>query len=192
VAIFARKIIDMKYQLSQYISQIEDPRRKQGQRFSLENLLIIIIMGILSGYQGLKGLARFAKSNEEELTDVLSLKHGVPKFNSLRDFLQNIDSALLAVRFVEWAQQYHSTWGDDFISLDGKAIKSTVGGGNTSLQHFVAVVSAFGHTSGMVYGMKSYENGKSSEIACLRDLVENLGLKDKTFTMDALHTQKKL
>jgi len=40
--------------------------------------------------------------------------------------------------------------------------------------------------------MKSFENGKSGEGQALRDLVEQLGLKDKVFTMDALHAQKKL
>jgi DDE_Tnp_1-associated len=182
----------MNYQVSKFTGKFSDPRRKQGQRFSLDSLLIIILMGILSGYQSLKGLARFAKSNEAELTDTLSLKHGVPKFNTLRDLLQHLDANVLANSFIEWVRQYHAEWNDEFIALDGKAIKSTVEGGNTSFQNFVAVVSAFGHTSGMVYGMKSYENGKSAETQCLRDLVEKLGWIDKTFTMDALHTKKKL
>jgi DDE_Tnp_1-associated len=181
----------MGYQLSKFIGQFTDPRRKQGQRFSLESLLIIILMGILSGYQSLKGLARFAKSNAEELIDTLSLKHGVPKFNTFRDMLQHLDADLLTQHFIAWAKQYHKDWGDEFVALDGKAIKSTVAGGNTSFQNFVAVVSAFGHSSGMVYGMQSYENSKSGETQCLQDLVEKLGCVDKTFTMDALHTKKK-
>lgn len=182
----------MNYQVSKFIGKFSDPRRKQGQRFSFESLLVIILMGILSGYQSLKGLARFAKSNESELTDILSLKHGVPKFNTLRDMLQHIDADLLTCGFIEWARHYHAEWGDEFIALDGKAIKSTVEGGTSSFQNFVAVVSAFGHKSGMVYGMSSYEHGKSAEPECLRDLVEKLGWIDKTFTMDALHTKKKL
>ena len=54
-----------------------------------------------------------------------------------------------------------------------------VNGGNTSSQSFLSVVSTF-------------ENGKSSENRALCELVKNLGLKGKTFTMDALHTQKTL
>ena len=41
----------MDYQVSKFLGELSDPRRKQGQRFSLESLLIIILMGILSGYQ---------------------------------------------------------------------------------------------------------------------------------------------
>jgi hypothetical protein len=80
--------------------------------------------------------------------------------------------------------------GDAFIALDGKAVKSTISGSNTNLQSLVSVVSAFGHQSGLVYGMKSFESGKVGEVQALRSLVEQLGLKDKVFTMDALHTKK--
>ncbi|NJK84370.1 MAG: ISAs1 family transposase [Saprospiraceae bacterium] len=182
----------MNYRVLEFTGQIKDPRRKQGQRFPLEPLLIIILMGILSGSQSIKGLARFAKSNEEELTEQLKLKHGVPKFNALRDFLNHLDASLLAICFMSWVKSYHPDWDDEFISFDGKAVKSTVSGGNTSLQNFVAVVSAFGHKSGMVYGMEGYENGKSAETQCVRDLIEKLGLNDKVITLDALHTKKKL
>lgn len=181
----------MNYRIFEFTGQIQDPRRKQGQRYSLESLLIIILMGILSGHQSIKGLARFAKSNEEELKECLCLKHGVPKYNTLRDLLLHLDADLLASCFSNWVAQYHPDWSDEFIAFDGKAVRSTVSGGNTSLQNFVAVVSAFGHSSGMVYGMESYENGKSAETQSLRDLIEKLGLKDKVFTMDALHAKKK-
>ena len=92
---------------------------------------------------------------------------------------------------IGWVQNYLSGSADEFISLDGKSIKSTANGGQTKLQNFVAVVNAFGHRSGLVYGMKAYENGKSGEAQALRELIGQLGLDGKVFTMDALHAQKK-
>jgi hypothetical protein len=178
------------YQIKDFAKSITDPRRKQGQRYSLENLLIIILMSILSGCQSLRGIARFSKSNEEELKDVLCLKHGVPNFNTFRDLMLSLDLQIVTTSFISWVASSHDTLSDDFIALDGKAIKSTVTGGNTGLQNFVAVVSAFGHESGIVYGMESYENGKSGETKSLQALVEKLGLKDKVLTLDALHTKK--
>lgn len=120
------------------------------------------------------------------------MKHGIPKFNTIRDVLNAINSDLIAQTFITWMQQYHIDFDDDFVALDGKAVRSTVGGGNTSLQNFIAVVSAFGHKSGIVYGMETYENAKSAESQTLRDLVTKLGFTDVIFTMDALHIQKKL
>lgn len=182
----------MKYKMSDFISTLEDPRRGQGQRHKLQDVLLMVIMAILSGHQGLKGFARFAMSNKEELTEVLRLKHGVPCYYTFRAVLTGLNEQLLARKFMAWVKTYHPDLDDEFIALDGKAISSTTSGGNTSLQNFISVVNAFGHQSSMVYGMKSFENGKSGEAQALRSLVKQLGMKDKIFTMDALHSQKKL
>lgn len=182
----------LAYKIPDFTMTLEDPRRGQGQRHKLQDVMIIVIMAILSGYQGLKGFARFAASNEKELTEVLNLKHGVPCYFTFRAILTGLDEQLLAQKFTEWVKSYHPDLGDDFIALDGKAVASTISGSQTKLQNFISIVNAFGHQSSMVYGMKSFENGKSGEAEALRTLVIQLGLKDKIFTMDALHSQKKL
>ena len=181
----------MQYDLLEFFNSIEDPRRKQGQRHLFKNLLTIIIMAILSGHQGLRGFTRFAKANAEELTQVLDLKYGVPSYSTFQALLIELDDQIIAAKFIEWVKKFVSPSADDFIALDGKAIRATTNGGNSKLQNFVSVVSAFGHQSGLVYGMKSFENKKSGEGQALRELVNQLGLKDKVFTMDALHAQKK-
>jgi predicted transposase YbfD/YdcC len=40
--------------------------------------------------------------------------------------------------------------------------------------------------------MNAYENGKSGEGTAVRELMKQLGLTDKIFTMDALHCQKNI
>ena len=148
-------------------------------------------MAIISGEQGLRGFSRFAASNESELTEILNLKHGIPCFFTFRAVLNGLEEQLLAQKFISWVKKYAPESQDDFIAIDGKAVSSTATEGKSELQNFVSVVSAFGHQSGLVYGMKSFENGKSGEAETLRQLVNQLGLKDKVFTMDALHVQKK-
>jgi hypothetical protein len=150
-------------------------------------------MAILTGAQGFRGFHRFAISNKEELCAVLDMKHGIPKYNTIRSVLLGIDDKVLVKEFIKWTQNYLPEIATDgFIALDGKAVKSTSNGGNTSKQNFVSVVNAFGHASGVVYGMQSFENSKSGEAQALRNLVKSLGVKDVVFTTDALHTQKKL
>lgn len=181
----------MDYDIRQYFKMLEDPRRPQGQRHSLEDILTIVIMAILSGYQGFRGFARFAKSNEEELVDVLNLKHGVPCYHTFYSLLTTLSESILVDTFVEWMKGYHPQILDDYVALDGKSVKSTVSGGNTASQNFSSIVSAFGHQSKLVYGMQSFQNKKSGEIEALQNLVGKLGLVDKVFTVDALHTKKK-
>lgn len=179
----------MEYNLFNFFTELQDPRRGQGQRHRLEDVLLIVIMAILSGHQGLRGFSRFATSNSEELTNLLNLKYGVPCFFTIRAVLMGLNEDLLAEKFSTWLKAYHSE--DTFVALDGKAVRGTSSGGNSSTQNFVSVVSAFGHRSGLVFGMKAFENGKSGESEALRQLVERLGMQDKVFTMDALHSQKK-
>lgn len=182
----------MNYKMFEFFSSLEDPRRGQGQRHSFTNIMTIVIMGILTGEQGFRGFYRFAKSNAEELTAVLDMKHGIPRYNTIRGALLSIDEDVLVKEFIKWTQNYalEATPADDFIALDGKAIRATTSGGNTSKQNFVSVVNAFGHKSGIVYGMQPFENGKSGETEALRKLVEKLGIKEVVFTLDALHTKK--
>lgn len=182
----------MQYNLKAFFSTLSDPRRPQGQRHSLENILTIVIMAIISGHQGIRGFERFALNNAPELTEVLGLKHGVPCYYTFQTVLTALNEQVVVHHFISWMRQYQADLADTFISLDGKVVKSTVHGGNTAFQNFISVVSAFGHQSGMVYGMKTFENGKMNERQVLRELVADLGLSDKVFTVDALHTQKNI
>lgn len=180
----------MNYKITEFLDSLTDPRRGQGQRHSLQNILTIVMMAIISGHQGIRGFARFASSNKKELTEVLDLKHGVPCYYTFQTVLNSLNEQILAQKFMTWMSQYYPVLDDNYIAVDGKTVKSTVLGGKMSSQNFVSVVSAFGHQTGMVYGMTAFENGKSGEAQSLRDLVQQLGLSQKVFTMDALHTQK--
>ena len=181
----------MSYSILEFFDSLEDKRRSQGMRHKFGDLMIIVIMAILSGHQGIRGFTRFAKANDKELTQVLGLKHGAPGYNTFNTLIGSLEKQLYAKKFMEWVKKSFSDTRDEFIALDGKAIRATASEGCTELQNFVSVVSAFGHQSGLVYGMKSFEQNKANEAEALRELLVELGFANKVFTVDALHTQKK-
>lgn len=180
----------MQYDFSSYLASLTDFRRKQGQRYPLPALLTIVLMAILSQKQGVRDVARFAQANAETLIALLHLKHGVPKYATFQSLFSHLSAQELTTKFIVWLRQYHPDLADDYVCLDGKAVKSTVTGGTASSQSFITVVSAFGQRSGLTYGIESFQNNKSGEAAALRDLVEKLGLQDTIYTADALHCQK--
>jgi len=51
--------------LIHYLEQIEDPGHKKGIRHQQLSTLIIMIMAYRSGYNSLRGMARFAKTHHE-------------------------------------------------------------------------------------------------------------------------------
>lgn len=181
----------MQYNLLEFLTGFKDPRRGQGQRHPLPAFLAMILMAIISGHQGLKGFARFMKSNQAELVSIFQLKHGVPTFGTVRTLLQSIRPEELAARFAAWMEKHLVQEQDQWVALDGKALNSTVQDAQGSLQSFVYVVSAFAQRSGLVHHLRSFESGKAYEAEVVRQMVAQLGLQEAIVTLDALHCQKK-
>ncbi|MCB1658703.1 MAG: transposase family protein [Pseudomonadales bacterium] len=53
--------------LEHYFLEIPDSRRPAGRHYKLSKLLLALTLGVLSGYQGCRELARFMRHNQEEL-----------------------------------------------------------------------------------------------------------------------------
>jgi hypothetical protein len=92
--------------------------------------------------------------------------------------------------FKQWILENDLVNSENWISIDGKSIRSTVTDYNSINQNFVSIVSAFAHNTGIVIMSESYQNKKSSEISVVENLIQALGLQDMTFTLDALHSKK--
>jgi len=177
--------------LVEQLSQINDFRRKQGQRFSLPQVLLIITMAIMSGRYGYREIASFAKANRDELVDKLKLKQSkVPSHVTIREVIMNVDFNLLNQAFSQWALGYVTIEKDDWLSIDGKSIRSTVENYNNAYQNFVSMVSVFSQKRGQVIKTATFESKKMSEVSVVRGLLEALDLKDVVFTFDALHCKK--
>lgn len=181
----------MTYNLLDYLRRLKEFRRKEGLRYPLAAVLSMCIMAILSGAKGYREFARFMKANKSELVLVFRLKHGVPSHVTIREILQKVDLKELTTEFAAWMSQYHASTPEQWVSVDGKALGSTVKNPHNELQNFVSVVSFFGHQSGLVYTLQDFDWGKSYEPHVVRQLIENLGLEDLILTLDAVHCQKK-
>jgi hypothetical protein len=177
--------------LIEELSQIKDFRRKQGQRFELPQVLLIIIMGIMSGRYAYREISTFAKANQNDLVNQLKLRNSkVPSHVTIREVIMNIDFGLLNQAFSQWALGYVSIEKDDWLSIDGKSIKSTVENYNSPYQNFVSMVSVFSHKRGQIVKTATFENKKVGEASVVQTLLEMLDLHDVVFTLDALHCKK--
>lgn len=177
--------------LLEAFSSVKDPRRKQGMRITLPQVLTITFLAYLCGYTSYRQLARFGASCQALLEKELGLKHGIPSHVTFRDILQRLDEKSCIAAFNSWATAYTQDVEDTEISGDGKSLRSTVSGSHNSSQDFKAVVSLFGQSSGLVYQVNSYRSKKNSEIECLQHLINGLKNKGLTICADALHAQKK-
>ncbi len=144
---------------------------------------------------GYREIARFLKANRDELVAHLGLKRKrMPSHVTIRTVLMKLDFEALNEAFQHWAQTHLQVASGDWVSVDAKAIGSTVTDYDNAYQDFVSLVSAFAQEQGTVLAMARYHNKDTSEVPLTRTLitamVEALDLEDVVFTLDALHCKK--
>jgi hypothetical protein len=178
--------------LLEIFSAIPDSRRAQGRRHELGLILLITTMSIMSGYIGYRAIGDFMRRNREDLLRILKPKKNIlPSFDVVRQVLISIDFNALSSQFYKWSKQYVKIDKNEWISIDGKAIGGTVSNSNTLNQNFVSLVSVYCSRQKLVIANAQLSNNKESEIPVVQQLIEMLHLQGVTFTLDALHCQKK-
>jgi hypothetical protein len=131
------------------------------------------------------------KRHQLEVVELFGLaKAKLPSYSTLRDMVQHIDALKVAEVFMGWAKQALPVEAGQVVSLDGKALASTVKECYGTQQDFVMVVSACVQQWDGVIGQLSLHNGDSSEITSVRQLLQQLDVQGVWVTLDALHTQK--
>jgi predicted transposase YbfD/YdcC len=181
----------MSKSIIDYLKEVPDPREAQGSRDDLWQILLIIIMGIMSGYKGYRGLDRFVERHRRTLIKLLALKQGTaPSYSTLRRMMIDVDYAKLNSAFNRWAQEQPIAKGAA-IAGDGKSLRNTVSNADNNQQNFISMVSLFSQQQGVVVATAIMENKKESEICVIQQLLSQLNLENHVFTMDALHCQKK-
>jgi hypothetical protein len=178
--------------LIQSLQSMRDFRAAQGRRYPLWLILLLIIMGTMSGCRSYSALEDFGVRHYETLCEKLGLTvNRLPSDTTLRRVLQKLDFALLAQEFEQWAKDYIEVEPREWVAIDGKSIKSTVDRENSDYQNFVTLVSVYSQQQGVVLASAAFEHKSSSELKVVQSLLEALHLQDIVVTLDALHCQKK-
>ena len=177
--------------LIEQLKTIPDWRRGRKVQYPLWLMLLMSLLGVMSGYSSLRGLEDFMKRHQQEAAELFGLaKAKLPSYSTLRDMAEHVDAHQVAQMFLMWAKQALPVEAGEVVSVDGKALASTLNDCWGTQQDFVSVVSACVQQHDWVIGQFSFHNGKGSEITSVRQLLQQLDVKGVWVTLDALHTQK--
>lgn len=183
----------MRSNLIQSLQNIRDLRAVHGRRYPLWLIMLLVIMGIMSGCRSYYALEDFGVRQYEALCEQLGLTlKRSPSDTTFRRVLQKLDFALLAQQFEQWANDNMEMEPGEGIAIDGKSIKSTVAQSDTGYHSFVNMVSVYSQQQGVVLAVQAFESTSTSELKVVQKLWETLALQDVVVTLDALHCQKKL
>ena len=179
--------------LIEQLQQIPDYRHIKGKRHELWLVLLLILLGAMTGYWGYRPLEDFTVVHRQKLIELLCLepKINFPSYSTFRRILKNIDFQPLTDLFNNWAQVFVPSQPGERLAIDGKGIRCTVTDYSQSYQNFISVVSVYSHKRGIVLRMQPMSNKRESEIAIVEQLIREFKQQQVVFTLDALHCQKK-
>ncbi len=122
--------------LISYLRSNPDARMRRGVRFPAWYLLLVAVLGILSGCQSLRDLERFAIRHHAVLTEALGIElRRPPSDSSFRYFFHQVDVVAMCAAIRDWTNAQIPGGAADLDQLvcDGKtmrgSIEPTAGGG---------------------------------------------------------------
>ena len=178
----------MKKTLQEELKTLEDKRRKQGQRHSIDIVLMITIMATMSGFIGYRAIGDFVNRYKRELLEYLKPKKDrLPSYPTVRRILIKIEQDEFALIFERWMSKYIKSEDNNWVSVDGKAIRGTCQ--KEEDKKLAHLVSFFINDSKEVILSKKTES-KSNEIPLVQEMLKKFPLKDLIITMDAMHCQE--
>jgi hypothetical protein len=113
----------MSTNLIEELKKIEDVRTKTGRRHSLWLILLIIIMGTMSGYLGYRALGDFVNRHHEALIKTLKVpKNRLPSYSTIRKVMMEIDFEEFIRVLNNWAIANSNDEVKRWYCVDGKTI----------------------------------------------------------------------
>jgi hypothetical protein len=177
--------------LVQQLQGIHDCRANRGKRYPLWVMLLLSVLGVMSGAQGYQALEDFGIRHYQTLCETLQLSlKRMPSDTTLRRMFRQVRFEQLTDQFNRWAMDEFRPKAGEWVAVDGKSLKGTVAGGWESFQNFVSVVSLYSQQQRTVVAQRSHQNKLESEIQVVQQLLEQLELTQVVVSMDALHAQK--
>src|SRR3954464_8972811 len=170
---------------------IHDPRRPQGQRYSLSHLLLFSVLAVLAGATSYQKIITFIAVQRDRLNAAFGAGlRRAPAVNTLRRLFLTLDQDDLEGAFRRHARELNGTvevTGKRTIALDGKTLRGSFDHLND--RKAAHVLSAFASDAALILAHREVA-GSPGEIAAVPTLITELGLTGVLFTADALHCQK--
>ena len=165
--------------LISFLKAIPDSRYRRGVRYPQWFLLLVAVLGILSGCRSSRDLEAFARRHREALNQALDLDF--KRWPSDATFLYLFNKAHLQEYCFAEAGGYGQVlqaWmisqipdgaeGLEQLVCDGKTLRGSAVAAEDGSHRFVAQVTVYARALGVALAQTTYDTGESSERAALK------------------------
>ncbi len=182
-------IAEIQANLSNYFSEIKDPRVKRTKKHLLTDILVIAILAVIAGAEGWEDLENYGIAKQQWLEEFLELPHGIPSDDTFRRVFERIDPQVIENSFTRWVQELIPTLDKQIVSLDGKSLRGSYdrNGGLKALH----LVTAWAAQENLTLGQIKVED-HSNEITAIPALLELIDVTGAIVTIDAMGTQTEI
>ena len=167
------------------LCKLTDVRKAKGKIYSLDAILMIIVMAKLCGVDSPYAMADWAKNHQMQLVELLQLKWGkMPSHHTIRRIIGRVVYEEEVERFVA-AYNARGEHGEVY-ALDGKAIRGMRKKDEEGSEY---LLSLYDVEQGKVLSQVAVGR-KENEITKAPEALKNVEISQKIITADALHTQR--
>ncbi|WP_126147298.1 transposase family protein [Synechococcus elongatus] len=182
--------------LIEFLQSIPDCRKARGVRFPQWYLLLLTVLGNLSGAVSLHGLERFGQRHAQKICEILGVEYrGGPADSTYRLLFSKLDVGDLYGRLRDWMLVHPAVvaaGGIEGLVCDGKTLRGsaieTRKADGTPFQAFVAQVTLYSAQLGIAIAQACYDTRESHEQQVLHQLLQEVELEGLLIQTDALHT----
>ena len=166
-----------------HFSALQDPRQSWKVVYPLEEILLIILSGVMAGADDFVEIGLWAKTKLDFLRRFLPFAHGVPSHDTLNDVMNALPNDLFVECFTAWVKSL-GQHDKEIVAIDGKTSRRAHGSDGKALH----LVSAWAAQQRLVLGQEPCGD-KENEITAIPRLLKRLELKGALVTIDAMGCQ---
>ena len=169
--------------LLDHFSALEDPRQSWKVIYPLEEILLIVLSGVMAGADDFVEMGLWAKNKLAFLQRFLPFSHGVPSHDTLNDVMNALPNDLFVECFTAWVKALGQQ-DQEIVAIDGKTSRRAHDTDGKALH----LVSAWAAQQRLVLGQEPCGD-KENEITAIPRLIKRLELKGALVTIDAMGCQ---
>jgi len=180
-------IYDLK-SLFAFLLRVIDTRKAKGKRYTLETLLILIILAKLGGEDKPTGITEWVANRVEQLVEMKILTQAkTPCHMTFRRLLSfTIEAEELERLVTEYHRSQLKEGVEIILTIDGKTLKGTIPAGEMRGTHLLSV---YVPDQGLVL-IEAAVDRKENEIVVAPKILKQVNLSGAIVIGDAMHTQR--